>query len=88
VSFLSRLLGRPSRARGRHAGPRGVAAVPGARPLQPPAAPAVVSAADHHGSGGSVVALIYRDGSSLAYAAADPRARAYRTLADHLAARG
>ena len=40
------------------------------------------------GSSGSVVALVYRDGTSLAYAAADPRARAYRTLADHLVARG
>jgi len=88
VSFLGRLLGRPSRARGRHAGPRGIAAVPGPRAVQPPVAAPVVPAAGPHGSGGSVVALIYRDGSSVAYASADPRARAYRTLADHLAARG
>ena len=85
MSFLGRLFGRPQRPRGRHAGarggaPSGVAPMAPARVTVPPAGPA--------GSRGSVVALIYRDGTSVAYAAADPRARAYRTLADHLAARG
>ena len=89
MSFLARLFGRPARPRGRHAGARGgaparpaplAAPQPPARVTMPPAGPA--------GSSGSVVALIYRDGTSVAYAAADPRARAYRTLADHLAARG
>jgi len=85
VSFLARLFGRSARPRGRHAGARGGAPAhpapqPPARGTMPPAGPA--------GSRGSVVALIYRDGTSVAYAAADPRARAFRTLADHLAARG
>jgi len=86
VSFLARLLGRSARPKGRHAGTRGGTPARPA-PLAAPLPPTRVTAV-HSGPSGSVVALIYRDGTSLAYAAADPRARAYRTLADHLAARG
>lgn len=86
MSFLARLFGRPARPRGRHAGARGGApARPDPSAVSQPLPRVTLPPA---GSNGSVVALIYRDGTSLAFPAGDPRARAFRTLADHLAARG
>lgn len=93
MSFLARLFGRPARPRGRHAGARGGAPArpaPSAVPsvMAQPAVRVTMPSPGPSGPSGSVVALIYRDGTSLAFPAGDPRARAYRTLADHLAARG